>query len=151
MVRKRFKAINIIYSGTSNDQFQFIKCKETALSIMKKFDEMYTKVSTVLEICVRNKSEKLRLKDFENLSDFSEFEKLINELKSADANMNEKEKLSYTIKMLPGSLSYICDLIDVLKESNQTVEYVKSIKMMELKDKEGVKGNSSAFFIFKLT
>lgn len=54
---KDLKAINIIYSGISNDQLQFIQDKETSFEIMKKFDEMYLKESTALQIYVRNKLE----------------------------------------------------------------------------------------------
>ena len=142
------KAMNYIYSGISNDQLQFVKDKETARGIIQQFDDMYLKKSTALQICVRNKLENLRLKDFEDSrAFFTDFEKLINDLKSAGADVSEQEKLSYMIKMLSSSLSYIGDLIDVLPKSEQTVEYVKSkIKMVELKEKEeGTKNNSSAF------
>lgn len=103
---------------------------------MKKFDEIYVKESTALQICIRNKSEKLRLEDFE------------------DACQNSKNwyKRNYykrkgNIKMLPSSFSYISDLIDVLKQSDETGEYIKNkIKMVELMEKEeGNKNNSSAF------
>lgn len=146
---KDLKAINVIYSGISNDQLQFIKEKETAYEILEKFDEMYLKESTALQICVRNKLERLRLQDFENTATFfTEFEKLINELKSAGAIVSEKEKLSYMIKMLPSSLSYVGDLVDVLKEGDQTVEYVKSkIKIIELKEKE--ESGKSSVSVFK--
>ncbi|KAK9744128.1 hypothetical protein QE152_g8049 [Popillia japonica] len=60
---KDLKAINVIYSGISNDQLQFIKDKETAYEIVKKFDELYLNESTALQICIRNKLEKLMLKD----------------------------------------------------------------------------------------
>lgn len=142
------KAINVIYSGISNNQLQFVKDLETAFEIIKRFDEMYIKTSTALQICVRNKLEKLKLKDFDDTTTFfSEFEKLTNELKSAGATVCEKEKLSYMIKMLPSSLSYVGDLVDVLKKSDQTVEYIKSkIKMLEVKEKEeSTKTNTSVF------
>ncbi|KAK9738989.1 hypothetical protein QE152_g9380 [Popillia japonica] len=72
--------------------------------------------------------QRIMMIDFDESSVFfTEFEKLVNELKSAGANVSEKEKLSYMIKMLPSSLNYVGDLIDVLKESDQTVEYVKNM------------------------
>lgn len=45
-----------------------------------------------------------------------EFEKTINELKSAGANVSEREKLDYMRKTLRDPLSYIGDLIDLLKK-----------------------------------
>lgn len=145
---KDLKAINVIYSGISNDQLQFVKDKETSYEIMKKFDEMYLKESTALQICVRNKLERLKLKDFKDSTTFfTEFEKIVNELKSAGATVTEKEKLSYMIKMLPSSLSYVGDLVDVLKEDDQTVDFVVSkIKMMELKEDEETSKQSTSVF-----
>lgn len=59
----------------------------------------------------------------------------MNELKTAGAKVTdcEKEKMNYMLRTLPESLSHIGDLVDVLKEEDQTVEYVKSkIRMIDL-------------------
>jgi len=57
--------------------------EETAYGIMKKLDSMHTRESMAIQIYARNKQEKLRLKDYEESSTFfTEFEKLINELKT---------------------------------------------------------------------
>ena len=86
---------------------------------MEKFVEMYMKESTALQLCIRRRLDMMRLKDFEESSSFfTEFEKTINELKSAGANVSEREKLDYMLKTLPESLIYIDDLIDSLKESD---------------------------------
>jgi len=57
---------------------------------------------------------------------FTEFEKLINELKSAGATVTQREKLNYMLRTLPDSLNYINDLIDALKEADQTCEFLKN-------------------------
>ena len=46
---------------------------------------------------------------------FSEFEKSVNELKSAGSKISKKEKLSYMLNTLPSQYSYIGDLIDTLR------------------------------------
>ena len=123
--------------------------ESTAYDIIKKFDEMYLKQSTALQIICRNRLEKIRLKDYDEIDTFfSEFEKLVNDLKSAGANVSEREKLNYMLNTLPESYSYIGDLIDVLKEEEQTVEYVKNkTQMSEMKTKkdENMKKKSNAF------
>lgn len=83
---------------------------------------------------------------------FCEFEKAVNELKTAGAKVTEKEKMNYMLRTLPESLSHIGDLVDVLKEEDQTVEYVKSkIRMIDLililktkdeSENSGVKSNA---------
>ena len=124
---KDLKAMNYIYSGISDRQLEFVQNENTAYDIIKKFDEMYLKQSTALQIICRNRLEKIRLKDYDEIDTFfSEFEKLVNDLKSAGANVSEREKLNYMLNTLPESYSYIGDLIDVLKEEEQTVEYVKN-------------------------
>ena len=131
------QAINYIYSANSNKQMELISDKETAFDIMRKFDSTYLKESTALQILSRNKLENLNLKDFNNSTDFfNEFEKSVNELKEAGANVTEKEKMNYMLRTLPDSMSHIGDFIDVLKEEAQNVEYVKNkIKIAELKEK----------------
>ena len=80
---------------------------------------MYMKESTALQLCIRRRLDMMRLKDFEESSPFfTEFEKMIIELKSAGANVSEREKLDYMLKTLPESLIYIGDLIDSLNESD---------------------------------
>src|SRR5436190_2133297 len=142
------KAINYIYGAISNKQLEFVNDKETAFEIMKKFDELYSKESTALQIVCRNKLDKLRLTEYSDTSTFFNiFEKTVNELKSAGAKVTEKEKLNYMLRTLPESLSYIGDLIDVLTEEEQTVEYVKSkIRLMDVKDTDRSEGAKSNVF-----
>ena len=45
--------------------------------------------------------------------------------------------MNYLLRTLPSSMAHIGDLIDVLKEDGQTVDYVKSkIKIQEEKERE---------------
>ena len=119
---KDLQTINYIYSAISNKQMELISDNETAFEIMKKFDSTNLKESTALQIICRNKLEKMKLKDFSNSMEFfNEFEKSVNELKEAGANVTEKEKMNYILKTLPDSMKHIGDLIDVLKEEEQNV------------------------------
>lgn len=131
------KAMNYIYSAISNKQLEYVSEETTAYGIMKKFDELYSKESTALQIVYRNKLEKMKLNKYsDSTSFFSDFEKSVNELKSAGAKVNEKEKLNYMLNTLPDSYSYIGDLIDALKKEDQTVAYVKNkIEIAEMKNK----------------
>ena len=148
---KDLKATNYIFSALSNRQMDLVNDEETAYSIIKKLDKTYLRESTALQICVRNKLEQIKLKDYSDSSEFfSAFEKLIIELKNAGAKVTEKKKLNYLLRSLPSTLCYIGDLIDVLKEEDQTVDFVKNkIKMYEVKEKEGnfsVKNQGSNVF-----
>ena len=116
---------------------EYIREEKTAYGIEKKFDEMYLKESTALQIVCRRRLEKIRLDNYsDSASSFSDFEKLINELKCAGAQVSGREKLNYMLNTLPEEYSYIADIIDVLKEENQTVAYVKNkIEIAEKKNK----------------
>ena len=130
---------------------ELISDKETAFDIMRKFDSTYLKESTALQIMCRNKLENLKLKDFKNSTDFfNEFEKSVNELKEAGANVTEKEKMNYMLRTLPDSMSHIGDLIDVIKEEEQNVDYVKNkIKMAEQKQKSTSENSRSNAFMLE--
>ena len=130
-------AMNYIYGSITNEHLEFVGDQDTALKIMKKFDEMYMKESTTLQICIKRRLHMMRLEDYEESNSFfTEFEKAINELKSAGANVSEREKFGYMLKTLPESLSYIGDLIDSMKESDRTCEFLKNkIIMWKMRSK----------------
>lgn len=146
---QNLKVMHYIYNAISNKQLEFVNDKDTAFEIIKKFDDLYSKESTALQIICRNKLDMLRLKDYNDIGEFfNVFEKAVNDLKSAGANVNEKEKLNYILRTLPDSLSYIGDLVDVSKPEDQTAKYVKSkIQMMNIKDKRDNKSAKANAFI----
>lgn len=77
---------------------EFISNLDTAYEIIKKFDEMYLKESTAMQIICRNKLEKIRLKYYQASSVFiSDFEKAVNELKAAGATVRKVELLTENI------------------------------------------------------
>ena len=86
------KAMNYLYSALSNKQMELINDEDTSYKAIKKLDKLYLCKSTALQISVRNKLDRLRLRDF---TETSEFEKLIIELKNASATVNETESLNY--------------------------------------------------------
>lgn len=143
------KAMNFIYSSITNKQLEYIGDLDSAYKIMKKFDEMYLKESTALQIVCRNNIENIKLKDFTDVTSFfDEFEKATNELKAAGGKITEQEKLSYMLKALPSSHSYIGDLIDILPKEERTVEYLKSkIKLKSAEEKRSREQNSNAFYM----
>lgn len=135
--RADVKATNFIYSSITNKQLEYIADLDSTYKIMKKFDEMYLKKSTALQIICRNNLESVKLKDFTDATSFfDEFEKATNELKTAGGTVSEQEKLRYMLKALPPSHSYIGDLMSVLPENERTVEYLKSkIKLKSIEEK----------------
>lgn len=119
--------MNYIFSSITNKQLEYIKLLPTAFDMMKKFDEMYLQESTALQIIQRNNLERIKLNDFSTPKNFfDEFEKAVNELKAAGANVSDQEVLNYMLKALPSEYSHIGDLIDVLPVAERTVEYLKS-------------------------
>lgn len=141
-VDRDVQATNYIYSSISNKQLEYISELDTAYEIIQKFDEMYLKKSTALQIVCRHNLENVKLKNYSEASlFFDNFEKAVNELKQAGAVISESEKLNYMLKALPESYSYIGDLIDVLPEEERTVDYLKS--KIKLKKTENVNGTSS--------
>lgn len=131
------KATNYIFGSVSNKQLEYIKLIPSAYLMIKKFDSMYLKESTALQIIQRNDLDNIKLKNYSTTEEFSDkFEKSVKDLKDASATVSEQETLNYRSKALPPSYSHIGDIIDVLPEEERTVEYLKSkIKISEMKDK----------------
>ncbi|GBP23789.1 Copia protein [Eumeta japonica] len=143
------QATNYIYSAITNRQLEYISELETAYEIIQKFDEMYLKKSTALQIVCRHNLENVKLKNYAEVSlFFDDFEKCVNELKQAGAVITEQEKLNYMLKSLPQNYSHIGDLIDVLPEKDRTVDYLKSkikLKKAEEESNETSHDSSNAF------
>ena len=62
--------MNYIYSALSNRQTEFVAEETTSYAIIKKLDKLYLRESTALEIHVRNKLERIKLKDYIETSEF---------------------------------------------------------------------------------
>lgn len=140
------KATNYIYGAISNKQLEYIAELDTAFSIINKFDEMYLKESTALQIVRRNKLENIKLSNYTEVHKFfNDFKKAVNELKAAGAAVTEQEKLRYMLKALPSNYSHIGDLIDVMPEVERTVEYLKSkIQLKTIEEKNQTKEEETA-------
>lgn len=90
------KVTNYIYVAISNKRLEYVGDLKTAY-IIKKFDEMYLRESTLL-IVWRNNLENIKFKNYQKLKVFFlDFEKAINELECAGAI--GQEKLNYVIKL----------------------------------------------------
>ena len=75
----------------------------------------------------------------------------MNELKSTGKNISEKEKLNYMLNTLPNQYSYVGDLIDTLKEEDQTASYVKNIiQIAEMKNDSEEREQKSNIFAAKM-
>jgi len=143
---KNMKAINYIYCSISNNQLEFVSDEVTAFDIMKKFDQLYLKESSALQICVRNKSDKMKLKDYEKSSSFfTDLKKIINELKNDEGKVDERKKLNYMLSIMPDSLCYVGDLVDDIKDEDIRCEFLKNkINSWEARI-QGKNKKSSAF------
>lgn len=138
------QATNYIYSAISNKQLEYISNLESTYQIMKKFDEMYLKKSTALQIVCRNNLENMKLQNYSEVNlFFDDFEKSVNELKQAGASISEIEKLNYMIRALPSSYSHIGDLVDVIPEHERTVDYLKSKIKLKSIEENPEKANST--------
>lgn len=56
--------MNSIYCSITNEQLEFVG--DPALRIMRKFDEMYLKETTALQIYIRNRLDRKKLRGFED-------------------------------------------------------------------------------------
>ncbi len=121
------KAQNYIVSAVTNEQLELVFNETTTLGMLTKFDSLYLKQSTALQIISRRKLEAIRLEDGADPAKFfNDFEKAVNDLKAAGGSVTEDEKANYMIPALPESLAHLGDLVDVIdKEKENVLEYLK--------------------------
>ena len=142
------KAKAILISAVSDKQLEYINECTTTFEMLSKLQSIYSTKSTSLQIINRGKLEEVKLKNYNTVEDFFvDFEKACNEFKSAGGQLSEEEKLRHLIKALPPSYSYIGDFIDLVKEEQRTVEYVKSkIKEKNLSKNDGERRTNVSTF-----
>ena len=145
---KDVKARQCIVNHITNDQLQFIRQEKSAYDIMKKFDQLHLAKASRVIVNVRNKLGRMKLKDFENSKTFFvEFEKHINDLRSAGAHMDETEKLNYLLGTLPDSMDYMADLIEALPLAERTCDFIKQkLERQEEKMRSGQHQKKSSVF-----
>ncbi len=137
------KAKNYIVSAITNEQLELVYSEPTAFDIVAKFDSLYLKRSTALQIINRRRLECIRLKEgADPLKFFNDFEKAINDLRAAGAEVKEPEKANYLVQALPESLAHLGDLVDLLKEDENVVEYLKTKITVKAKSGGGVSTSS---------
>ena len=67
---KDIEVVNYIYSAITNKQLEYISDLDTAYQIIKKFDEMYLKKSTALQIVYHHNLVLIKLKNYSEVSLF---------------------------------------------------------------------------------
>jgi hypothetical protein len=60
---KNLAAMNYIYRSITNEQLEFIGDLDSALKIIRIIDEIYLKKSIALQICIRNRLDRMKLKE----------------------------------------------------------------------------------------
>lgn len=145
------KARTIIMSTISDKQLEYISECSTAYEMLQKFDKMYLTQSTAMQIICRSKIEDIKLNNYSSIEDFFvDFEKTINEFKTAGGEINENEKMRYLLRALPPTYSYIGDFIDVIPEDQRTVDYIKSkIKEKNMTTSDTDKKSDMSTFVIK--
>ncbi|GBP12150.1 Copia protein [Eumeta japonica] len=129
--KKDLKA-RTITSTISDKQLKYISECKIAYGMIKKFEKKY-----------KGKIEETKLHNYRTVEDFFvDFEKTINEFKTAGGKIDEPEKLRYLFRALPPSYSFIGDFFDVIPDKQGTVDYVRSkIKEKNMTTSESEKKN----------
>lgn len=113
--------------------------------MLAKFDSLYLKKSTALQIVSRRRLESIRLDESADPSKFfNDFERAVNDLKTAGAEVTSDEKANHLIRALPESFAYLGDLVDVLPKDENVVEYLKSKIIVKAKTNGNGNDNGSA-------
>ncbi|GBP26000.1 G protein-coupled receptor kinase 1 [Eumeta japonica] len=86
-----------------------------------------------MQIICRGKIEEIKLNNYSTVEDFCvDFEKTINEFKTARGKIDELEKLRYLLRALPPSYSFIGDFFDVIPDEQRTVDYCNALPVERL-------------------
>lgn len=148
--KNELKAKNRIVNSINNTQLELIISEKTSYQMIKKLNETYLVKSTAIKLLCKRNLLDLKMTESESpIEFFNDFEKLINELRSAGENVTDEDKLNYLL-LATENFSHIVDIVDALPKRENPIEYVKTKLLLEFKRKGGTEKNSEPHCQFQV-
>lgn len=135
------KCKTAIVRSTHDSQLETIKDKKTAKEMIDALKAIFERKSVAGQLLLRKQLLTLRFIESGTMSDhFMVFERMIRDLKSAGANIEEMYIVCHLLLTMPKSFDNLVTALETMEHDKLTVEFVKSRLMDEANKKKP--GNS---------
>lgn len=131
------KCKQIIIESIDDDQLEYTKDVTFAKQMIDNFKAVYQRKSVASQLLLRKQLLTLKMHEGEAINDhFLKFDKLIRNLKSVGATMEDLDIICHLLLTLPKSYDNLVTAIETMNPKEITLEFVKS-RLLEESRKRG--------------
>lgn len=144
------KAQAILIAGVADSHIEYLK-KDTAYMMFKNLEENFKKKGVRSKLFLRRKLSEIKYSENSSLIEhFVEMEKIFTDLREADSELTEEEKVNYLLLSMPHSYDGIITALETME--NLKLDFVKNRLLGEeekkKKDSSGHQSHNTAFSCF---
>lgn len=139
--KDEYRAQAIIIAGVSNSHLEYIKNKESAYEMFKNLEDNFKKKGVRSRLFLRRQLSDMRYNERESLAKhFVSMEEVFSQLKDADCELSEDEKINYVLLSMPKGYDNVITAIETME--NLTLDFIKNRLMGE--EEKRNKGNRTS-------
>lgn len=137
------QCISIIVQSVHDSQLEFIKDKKTAKEMFDGLSKIFERKSLASQMMYRRQALTMKMQSNESMSEhFLNFDKVIRNLKSTGANVEENEVICYLFLTMPKAYENIVTALETINPTELTLDFAKSRFLDEFNKRTGGQSNS---------
>lgn len=131
------KCISILVQTICDAQFEYIKEKKTVKEMFDTLCGVFKGKSTASQLLLRKQLLTMKCNESEDIKDhFFHFDKIVHELKSTGAKIEDLDVVVYLLLTLPKSYNNLVTVLETIDQSKLSLEFVKT-RLMDESNKRG--------------
>lgn len=124
--KKENKCHSMIIQRICDDYLEYVKDKETPKGVWSTLTATFERKGVANRMFLRRELLTLKMTDGENLENhFLKFDRILRELKSAGAKMEDEDVVCQLLLTLPKSYDPVVTALETMKIDELTIEFVK--------------------------
>lgn len=141
---KEKKCKSLIIQCIADSHLEYVKEKEHAKDIYDLLVSTFERKSLSGQIYLRKRLLTLKCNEGESIENhFLVFDKIVRDLKSTGATLEEEDVVCHLLLILPKSFEAVVTALETLEPKKLTIEFVKS-RLLDESEKMGVMMNAAA-------
>lgn len=137
--KKEKQCVSIIVQSIHDSQLEYVRDKTHAKDMLDNLIAVFERKTIAGQLLLRKRLLTMKMHEGENINDhFLKFDKLIRDVKSVGATMEDMDVICHLLLTLPKTYDYLVTAIETMNPKDITLEFVKS----RLLDEYGKRSNN---------
>lgn len=136
------QCISIIVQSVHDTQLEFIKDKLTAKAMFEGLSDIFERKSLASQLMYRRQILTMKMQSNESMNDhFLNFDKVVRDLKSTGANVEEQEIICLLFLTLPKTFDNVITALETINPKDLSLDFAKSRLLDEYNKRSGEQSN----------